>query len=175
MTRILRYVKSHAVKQPNGWSCGAMALRHALLVHGERWSVKRCIERCRSHVGQYTDERKLSKALDGTRFCVEHFHCMTPGMCRAQIRWWARRKVPVIVWVDRDESGPWSHVICVVHATARHVWVCDSGGSGPVVSRVTWSQFLARAVTITHLTHTSRTERFDLYGVLARDKQQPLL
>lgn len=166
MTCLLHYIQTHAVKQPTAHSCGPVALRNSLLRY-ERFSTAEVIRACRPSKRNGCNEHKLARGAQRLGYVLQPFNCSTPGMCQAQIRWWIRRNVPVLLSVDRDSSGPWSHWVAVVHATARHAYICDSSGDAPPdPQRLPWSQFLARAVTITHLTPHSRTERFDLYGIL---------
>lgn len=166
MTRLLSYVQIHALKQPAPGLCGPIAMRNAILRY-ERLSPERVLNACRVSRRNGCDEHALSRGAWRLGYRIEPFRCMTPGMCQAQIRWWIRRNVPTLVCVDRDSQGMWSHWITVIHATARHAYICDSSTDAPPdPQRLPWSQFLARAVTITHLTPRSRNERFDLYGVI---------
>ncbi len=160
MTRLLQYIAHHAAKQYAG-QCGPTALRNALLRY-ERLPLSEFKSPRRG-----CDERCISKLALRHGYSIEHFSCSTPGMCRAQLRWWARRNVPVLTCCDRDSSGPWSHWIAIVHSTARHVYVCDSDAD-VVLQRVTWSKFLSRAVTVTHTDDRHTHTRFDLYGVICQ-------
>lgn len=166
MTRLLSYVAHHAVKQPNSHTCGPIALRNALLRY-ERFSPAEVIRACRPSKRNGCNEHALTRGAQRLGYDLQPFTCTTPGMFRAQIRWWIRRNVPSLVCLDRDSSGYWVHWVAIVHATARHAYICDSSGDAPPdPQRLPWSQFLARAITITRLTPHSRTERFDLYGVV---------
>jgi hypothetical protein len=159
VTRLLSYIARHAVKQSRSHNCATTALRNALLVY-ERFPVPPCPrEGC--------DEWCIDQTARKLGYRLEHVNCITPGYARSQLRYWHRRGIPSVLCVDRDLAGqPWAHWIACVHSTDRHVYICDSSAGTPTdPQRLPWSQFLARAVTITHLTPTSRSERFDLYGV----------
>lgn len=169
MTRLLSYISKHAIKQPAPGLCGPIALRNALLRY-ERFSSEQVLKVCRASQRNGCDEHALAKGARRLGYSLVPFNCTTPAFCRSQIRWWVRRNIPVLLCVDRDSAGYWQHWITVIHATARHAYICDSSTLAPSdPQRLPWGQFLARAVTITHLTPHSRTERFDLYGVLAQN------
>jgi hypothetical protein len=166
VTHKLRFIQRHAVKQPSPGYCGPIALRNALLRY-ERIDPDRVIQACRPSRRHGCDEHALARGARRLGYRIEPFNCTTPAFCRSQIRWWIRRNVPALLCVDRDSTGHWAHWITVIHATARHAYICDSSNDAPPdPQRLPWSQFLARAVTITHLTPQFRNDRFDLYGVL---------
>ena len=159
MTRLLSYIAHHAVKQSAPGLCGPTALRNALLRY-ERLPVPHGSARgC--------DEYRLSRLANRLGYHIEHVNCITPGYARSQLRYWIRRNTPALLCVDRDSSGPWAHWVALVHCNARHAYICDSSNDAPRDPiRMTWSQFLARAATVTHANSHSLTYRYDLYGVI---------
>jgi hypothetical protein len=158
VTRLLHYIRHHAVKQSAPGLCGPTALRNALLCY-ERFPVP-------SGSTRGCDERRLNRIALRHGYRLDYFACRTPGFARSQIRWWARRGIPTLLCVDRDSEGYWAHWIACVSATARHAYICDSSTNAPRdPQRLPWSQFLARAVTVTHVSESGFNTRYDLYGV----------
>lgn len=148
--------------QPNSYTCGPVALRHALLWHGVPVSVQRIARAARVTKKHGADEHKLARAAEKLGFRLRHIQRQdcAPIVCLL-VRSLAAKKIPVLVCVDRNEDGPWQHWITVVHATARAVTICDSARPGPVVRTITWREFLGRACA-----WYPGAARFDLYPVV---------
>lgn len=158
--------------QRNTWSCGAHALRHALLVYAQRVSVSRIVllsgEAKPRERG--LDEYRLLGAAERLGYYLDHRELYTDGLAREALRNYARAKVPVLLPVDRDRAGPWQHWITVLTCDRQHVFVADSQRLrvdgrryARPVERVTWRAFLGRACVY----HPGET-RFDLYPLTVK-------
>lgn len=145
--------------QPNSWSCGPSALHNALLSIGERHSIKKLCKLSGTTKTQCPDTKGLCKAAKALGFVLgvhqNHTHLYT----KEQISWYLRRRTPILVCVDRDKEGLYAHWIAVVKTTSRHVWVADSSRPPPVLMRMTWRSFLARAAAV----HGPKDIQYDLY------------
>ncbi len=153
--------------QPNAYTCGAAALRHAIAWHaiayrGKIFSLASIAKAARVSKTHGADEHKLARAAErfGYRLGHRQWTDATP-IVRSFLRGCSFRRTPVLVPVDRNSDGPWQHWITVVHTTARVVTLCDSERPGPVIRTVTWREFLGRACT-----WYPGGARFDLYPVV---------
>ncbi len=146
--------------QINSHSCAPAALGNALLRCGVNVSLRRLGRMCKVTKRMGADEFKLAIAADQLGFCLTPFRCFTPALARDTVRAHLRVGTPILLCVDRDTDGVWAHWITVVHATSRHAWIADSArGYGPVLKKMSWRRFLARAMTV----HAVNETRFYLH------------
>ena len=150
-------------RQPNDWTCGPFALKHALVALGRLADEQTISAVAHPHWWAGTDEVKLARA-------ARHFDCELPMIRRTEsdrargalIRYVSQR-VPVLLCVD-----DWGHWITVVrHEQSRFV-LLDSRHE-PVVNVVTWPQLRSRWQYTDDETDTDLPRTlFDLHPVKPR-------
>ena len=120
--------------QPNEWTCGPFALKHALLALGRMVDVGQIAQTARTHWWSGTDEIQLARA-------AREFECdlvlerrSDPEEARRLLVKYLREQTPVLLCVDE-----WSHWITVVRAEDRRFVVVDSNDD-QVLSLRTWPQ-----------------------------------
>jgi hypothetical protein len=125
-------------KQPNDWTCGPFALKHALVTIGRLADEQVIASIANPHWWAGTNEVKLARA-------ARHFDCELPMVRRtdedrarrALVRY-VDQQLPVIICVDQ-----WDHWITVVrHENARFV-LLDSRYE-PVVQVTDWPRLRQR-------------------------------
>ena len=125
-------------RQPNDWTCGPFALKHALVALGRLADEQMISAVAHPHWWAGTDEVKLARA-------ARHFDCELPMIRRTEsdrargalIRYVSQR-VPVLLCVD-----DWGHWVTVVRHEQQRFVLLDSRHE-PVVNVVTWPQLRAR-------------------------------
>lgn len=124
--------------QPNDWTCGPFALKHALIALGRLVEAQQIAATARSHWWSGTDEIRLARA-------AREFECdlvlerrSDPETARKQLVRFLREQTPVLLCVDK-----WEHWITVVRSDDRRFVVIDST-SEPVMNILTWAQLRAR-------------------------------
>lgn len=124
--------------QPNDWTCGPFALKHALIALGRLVEAQQIAAIARSHWWSGTDEIRLARA-------AREFECdlvlerrSDPETARKQLVRFLREQTPVLLCVDK-----WEHWITAVRADDRRFVVIDST-SEPVMNILTWAQLRAR-------------------------------
>jgi hypothetical protein len=120
--------------QPNEWTCGPFALKHALLALGRMVDVGQIAQTARTHWWSGTDEIQLARA-------AREFECDLvlerrgdPEEARRLLVKYLREQIPVLLCVDE-----WSHWITVVRTEDRRFVVIDSNDD-QVLSLRTWPQ-----------------------------------
>jgi hypothetical protein len=125
-------------RQPNEWTCGPFALKHALVTLGRLADEQTIASVANPHWWTGTDEVKLARA-------ARHYDCDLPLIrrhdetraCNTLVRCMSQSR-PVLLCVD-----DWSHWITVVrHEHSRFV-VLDSRRE-PVVKVMSWPQLRSR-------------------------------
>lgn len=136
--------------QKNGWTCGPVALHNAFfaLCGDKAPSAARLIllSCCTKEHGVGLEG--LSRAALVCNFTLGTVTCRMPDFAKATVQAHVRLGQPVLLCVDRDSEGPFAHWIVAFKVTSNHVWIADSARPGPVERRLTWRQFLARAMTV---------------------------
>ncbi len=125
-------------RQPNDWTCGPFALKHALVALGRLADEQMISAVAHPHWWAGTDEVKLARA-------ARHFDCELPMIRRTEsdrargalIRYVSQR-VPVLLCVDE-----WGHWVTVVRHEQHRFVLLDSRHE-PVVNVVTWPQLRSR-------------------------------
>jgi hypothetical protein len=120
--------------QPNEWSCGPFALKHALLALGRMVDADEIASTARTHWWSGTNEIQLARA-------AREFECdlvlerrSDPEDARKVLVKHLREQTPVLLCVDE-----WSHWITVLRAEDRRFVVVDSNDD-PLLSVRTWPQ-----------------------------------
>ncbi|MEZ4363623.1 MAG: hypothetical protein R3B48_25830 [Kofleriaceae bacterium] len=124
--------------QPNDWTCGPFALKHALIALGRFVEAQQIAVTAKTHWWSGTDEIRLARA-------AREFECdlvlerrADAEAARKQLVKLLREQIPVLLCVDR-----WEHWITVVRAEARRFVVIDSTDE-PVMNILTWAQLRSR-------------------------------
>lgn len=124
--------------QPNDWTCGPFALKHALLALGRFVEAQEIAATARTHWWSGTDEIRLARA-------AREFECdlvlerrRDAEAARKQLVKFLREQIPVLLCVDR-----WEHWITVVGTEDRRFVIIDSS-SEPTMNILTWAQLRNR-------------------------------
>ncbi len=124
--------------QPNDWTCGPFALKHALLALGRFVEADEIAATARTHWWSGTDEIRLARA-------AREFECdlvlerrRDAEDARKQLVKFLREQIPVLLCVDR-----WEHWITVVRSEDRRFVIIDSEAE-PMMSVVSWTQLRTR-------------------------------
>ncbi|WP_428264911.1 hypothetical protein [Haliangium sp.] len=125
-------------KQPNDWTCGPFALKHALVTIGRLTDEQTIARIANPHWWAGTNEVKLARA-------ARHFDCDLPMVRRtdpdrakqALVRYMSQ-KLPVILCVDQ-----WDHWITVVRYEHERFVLLDSRYE-PVVQVTEWRRLRER-------------------------------
>ena len=145
--------------QPNEWTCGPFALKHALLALGRMVDVKQLASTARTHWWSGTDEIQLARA-------AREFECdlvlerrRDPEQARKLLVHYLREQTPVLLCVDE-----WTHWITVLRAEDRRFVIVDSNDQS-LLSLRTWPQL--RSWWRYHDVDYSKTEPPVLYDLMA--------
>ncbi len=124
--------------QPNDWTCGPFALKHALIALGRFVEAEQIAATARSHWWSGTDEIRLARAAREFEcdLVLERRNDAEAG--RKELVKLLREQTPVLLCVDK-----WEHWITVVRAEDRRFVVIDSTAE-PVMNILTWPQLRAR-------------------------------
>lgn len=125
-------------EQPNDFTCGPFALKHALLVLGRVVSGEEIAKRAGTHWWAGTDEIGLARA--GHAFGCDIFleRLRNPERARKVLQSYLQRRIPVLLCVD-----DWEHWIAVLHVERAGFVVADSD-MDPVLNVLTWPQLHRR-------------------------------
>ena len=125
-------------EQPNDWTCGPFALKHALVTLGRLADEDAISQVAAPHWWAGTDEIKLARA-------ARHFDCEMPFVRRTDpdraystIVRYINMRLPVIICVD-----DWGHWITVVRHEHERFVVIDSKQE-PVLKVLSWPQLRNR-------------------------------
>ena len=120
--------------QPNEWTCGPFALKHALLALGRMVDVQAIATTARTHWWSGTNEIQLARA-------AREFECdlvlerrNDEELARKTLVKYLREGTPVLLCVEE-----WSHWITVVRVEGARFVVVDSTDD-PLLSVKTWPQ-----------------------------------
>jgi len=125
-------------RQPNDWTCGPFALKHALVTLGRLADENAIAQVAHPHWWAGTDEVKLARA-------ARHFDCDLPFLRRhdaerafGTLVRYVDQNLPVILCVDE-----WGHWVTVVRHQDERFVVIDSKDE-PVLQVLTWRELNAR-------------------------------
>lgn len=124
--------------QPNTWSCGPFALKHALVALGRLVHERDIAKIAHPHWWAGTDEIRLAAAARAFGCELPTIPRRDPEAARKSLIGYLRRKVPVILCVD-----DWGHWLTVVHHESGRFVVVDSL-SDPVLTVMTWPELHKR-------------------------------
>jgi hypothetical protein len=124
--------------QPNDWTCGPFALKHALAAIGKMVDAREIKEIARSHWWAGTNEIQLARAARTFETDLKLDRRRDAEQARKVLIKYLREQVPVLLCVDE-----WTHWITVVRYEDRRFVIIDSEDD-PVLNVVTWSQLRAR-------------------------------
>lgn len=135
-------------RQPNAWTCGPAALRHALLFHGVRASTRR-LARLAGITRTFAEDttpglvRACREASRGKCWMVPKGPYETAGLLKLALLNLHTEGAPVLVCLDS-----WEHWVCVYEARQLGgVRYLDSTRDGGEIERTaSWTMFLDRAV-----------------------------
>lgn len=120
--------------QPNEWTCGPFALKHALLALGRMVDVTQIAQTARTHWWSGTNEIQLARA-------AREFECdlvlerrRDEEQARKLLVKYLREQTPVLLCVEE-----WTHWITVLRAEDRRFVIVDSNDD-PLLSVLTWPQ-----------------------------------
>jgi hypothetical protein len=120
--------------QPNEWTCGPFALKHALLALGRMVDVNQISSTARTHWWSGTNEIQLARAARAFECDLVLERRADSEQARKVLVKYLREQTPVLLCVDE-----WSHWITVVRAEDRRFVVVDSTDD-PLLSVRTWPQ-----------------------------------
>jgi hypothetical protein len=150
--------------QPNEWSCGPFALKHALLALGRMVDVDEIASTARTHWWSGTNEIQLARA-------AREFECdlvlerrSDPEDARKVLVKHLREQTPVLLCVDE-----WSHWITVLRSEDRRFVVVDSNDD-LLLSVRTWPQLRNwwRYHDTDYATEEKRPTLYDMMAVSPR-------
>lgn len=126
--------------QPNEWTCGPFALKHAMVTLGRSVEAGAIAQTARTHWWSGTDEIRLARAARTFDCDLMLERSSDAEDARKRLQKHLREQVPVLLCVDG-----WAHWITVVGVEGRRFLVIDSA-KDPVLQIYTWPQLRARWV-----------------------------
>lgn len=120
--------------QPNEYTCGPFALKHALLALGRMVDVNQISTQARTHWWSGTNEIQLARAARAFECDLVLERRSDPEAARKILVKHLREQTPVLLCVEE-----WSHWITVLRAEDRRFVVVDSMDE-PLLSVRTWPQ-----------------------------------
>jgi len=120
--------------QPNEWTCGPFALKHALLALGRMVDVNEISATARTHWWSGTNEIQLARAARAFECDLVLERSADAEQARKILVKHLREQTPVLLCVDE-----WSHWITVLRSEDRRFVVVDSTDD-PLLSVCTWPQ-----------------------------------
>ncbi len=120
--------------QPNEWTCGPFALKHALLALGRMVDVNEISQTARTHWWSGTNEIQLARAARAFECDLVLERRRNPDEARKVLVKYLREQTPVLLCVEE-----WSHWITVLRNEGTKFVVVDSTDD-PLLSVRTWPQ-----------------------------------
>lgn len=149
--------------QPNDWSCGPFALKHALVAMGCLADEDDIAAIARTHWWSGTDEIRLAKAAQAYDCSLPMERRRDAERARRALSEYVRKRVPVLLCVD-----DWGHWITVLRQREDKYVVVDSD-LDPVLNVLTWSQLQRRwRYYDTDYDQDDPPTLYDLYPVVPR-------
>lgn len=124
--------------QPNEWTCGPFALKHAMVTLGRAVEAVEIANTARTHWWSGTNEIRLARAARSFDCDLVLERSRHAEEARKRLVKHLREQVPVLLCVDE-----WTHWITVVGVEGRRFLVIDSE-QDPVLTIHTWPQLRAR-------------------------------
>ena len=152
-------------RQPNDYTCGPFALKHALLALGQTVDVTHLQTTAKSHRLSGTDEIQLARAARAVECDLVLERRTEAEEARKILTKHLKEQTPVLLCVD-----DWSHWVAVIRAEAHRFVVVDSMDE-PLLSVRTWPQLRKWWRYLdTEYSKTSPQPLFDLMAVVPRFK-----
>jgi hypothetical protein len=149
-------------EQPNDWTCGPFALKHALVTLGRLADEDAISQVAATHWWAGTDEIKLARA-------ARHFDCdlpfirrTDPDRAKTSLVRYINQRLPVIICVD-----DWGHWVTVAGHEQERFVVIDSKEE-PVLKVLTWPQLRNRWCYTEYDDWDREIGLFDLHPVKPR-------
>jgi hypothetical protein len=151
--------------QPNSWTCGPFALKHALLAFGVFAREDDLSRLAGSTEQRGTDELGLRRAAGAYRARLVRVRKTEAGVARGELETWLKRHVPVLLCVDQ-----WEHWMTAVAADREHLVVFDSKYDAPLRAEP-WESVLPRmACHRPYLRGLWTRTIYDLHPILPRTR-----
>jgi hypothetical protein len=125
--------------QPNDWTCGPFALKHALATLGRIASEETIKVRANTRWWAGTDEINLTKAAAFFDCELQTVRSRRAEIARKRLTHFLKKRIPVIVCVDE-----WEHWIVVVRSENGGRFVIIDSDLDPVVMVLSWKQLERR-------------------------------
>jgi hypothetical protein len=138
MARVQPQTSPGFYPQPNTWTCGPYALKHALVALGRPVDAQELASTAKTHWWSGTDEIQLARAAREHGCDLILKRRGTPDTARRELISLLREQTPVLLCVDR-----WEHWITVVRYEDRRFVVIDSE-LDPVLNVLTWAELRKR-------------------------------
>ena len=150
-------------KQPNDWTCGPFALKHALIALGKMVDGERLKKLAGTHWWSGTDEIGLARAARANGCDLRFERRRSPDPARRALAAELQRGTPVLLCVD-----DWEHWITVVGRERSGLVIIDSN-LDPVLQIVTWPTLLRRWRYLDYDYDADEPPAlFDMYAIEAR-------
>lgn len=124
--------------QPNDFTCGPFALKHALIALGKLVDENRLARLAGTHWWSGTDEIRLARAARANDCELVQVRRSSPDRAKRALSDYVRKRIPVLLCVD-----DWGHWITVVRHERSGFVVLDSD-LDPVLNVLTWQQLRRR-------------------------------
>jgi|JI10StandDraft_1071094.scaffolds.fasta_scaffold07222_5 hypothetical protein len=124
--------------QPNEWTCGPFALKHAMVALGRACDANEIAQTARTHWWSGTNEIRLARAARAFDCDLVLERSSDAEEARRRLVKHLREQVPVLLCVDE-----WTHWITVVGVEEGRFLVIDSE-QDPVLTIHTWPQLRSR-------------------------------
>jgi hypothetical protein len=125
-------------RQPNDWSCGPFALKHALVALGQMVDEAEISRRARTHWWSGTDEIRLARAARAYDCDLRFTRRRDAMRARRELIDALRQRLPVLLCVD-----DWGHWITVL-GHQRDSFVLVDSNLDPVIDVASWAQLRKR-------------------------------
>lgn len=150
-------------RQPNDWTCGPFALKHALVALGRLADEDSISSIAQTHWWAGTDEVKLARA-------ARHYDCDLPMIRRTDpdrafgtLLNYVGRAVPVLLCVD--DWGHWITVVAHERRDAKDRFIVLDSRWEPVLHVVPWSKLRNRWVYLDYEESDDPKPLFDMHPV----------
>ena len=149
-------------EQPNDWTCGPFALKHALVALGRLTDETAISQVAHPHWWAGTDEVKLARAARAFDCDLPFIRRSDPERAYATLARYIAQRLPVILCVDE-----WGHWITVVRHEDDRFVVIDSK-SEPVLNVLSWPSLRNRWAYVEYDEWDEPSTYFDLHPLKPR-------
>jgi hypothetical protein len=153
--------------QPNDWTCGPFALKHALITLGRLESTEELARAAGTHWWTGTDEIGLAKAARRQDCLLPMQRKRRGDVARKELVHFLKKRLPVLLCVD-----DWGHWITVVGREKDSFVVIDSL-LDPVIHVLSWRELWRRWRYLDHdYDEDDPPELYEMYPLTPRFKPQ---